>query len=181
MRTFTLAWIACLALVAPATASASGSWDNLLAPESACPGQSNPASSIRAQEQTMVCMHNWAREQQGLRPLRDTKQLRVSSHRKAKDIKHCRQFSHEACGRNAFYWFHRVGFMRGHYGAGENLAFGSGPLGTVRDTMSAWLNSSIHRSVMLTPSFDDVGISVVRGKLGGGHVDIWVAHFGYHH
>jgi uncharacterized protein YkwD len=181
MRKFALAWIACVVLVAPASASASGSWDNLLAPESACPGQSNPSSPVPAQEATIVCMHNWARAQQGLGPLHVSKQLRASSRDKAKDIKRCRQFSHEACGRNAFYWFHRVGFMRGRYGAGENLAFGSGPLGTVRDTMSAWLNSDVHRSVLLTPSFDEVGISVVTGRLSGRTVDIWVAHFGYHH
>jgi uncharacterized protein YkwD len=181
MPKFCLAWIACMALVAPASAGASGSWDNLLAPESACPGQSNPSSPVAAQEETIVCMHNWARQQQGLGPLHVSQKLRVSSHDKAKDIKRCRQFSHEACGRNPFYWFHRVGFMRGDYGAGENLAFGSGALGTVRDTMSAWLNSDVHRSVLLTPSFDEAGISVVGGRLGGRRVDIWVAHFGYHH
>jgi len=181
MRKLSLAWIACVALAAPASASASGPWDNLLAPESACPGQSDSSSPVMAQEATMVCMHNWARQQQGLAPLQAMKKLHVSSHDKAKDIKRCRQFSHEACGRDAFYWFRRVGFMRGNYGAGENLAFGSGPLGTVRDTMSAWLNSSVHRGVLLTSSFDDVGISVVSGKLHGHRADIWVAHLGYHH
>jgi uncharacterized protein YkwD len=181
MRKLSLAWIACIVLAVPASAGASGSWDNLLAPESACPGQSDASSPVTAQEATMVCMHNWARQQQGLGPLQTSRKLHVSSHDKAKDIKSCRQFSHEACGRDAFYWFRRVGFMRGTYGAGENLAFGSGPLGTVRDTMSAWLNSSIHRHVLLTPSFDDVGFSVVSGKLQSHRVDIWVAHFGYHH
>lgn len=180
MRKFALAGIAVAMLIIPASASASGSWDKLLAPESACPGQSDPSQSVAAQEQTIVCMHNWAREQQGLSALHISRKLQTSSHRKAKDIKRCRQFSHEACGRNAFYWFRRVGFMRGHYGAGENLAFGSGPLGTVRDTMSAWLNSTIHRTVLLTASWHEVGISVVRGHLDGRRVDIWVAHFGYH-
>jgi uncharacterized protein YkwD len=176
-----LALVTCAIFFAPASASASGSWDNLLAPESACPGQSDQSLPVAVQEQTMVCMHNWARGQKGLQALRPAKQLRSSSHKKARDIRRCQQFSHEACGRNAFYWFQRVGFLRGRYGAGENLAFGQGTLGTVRDTMSAWLNSDIHRSVLLTSSFDDVGISVVDGKLQGHPgVAIWVAHFGYH-
>jgi uncharacterized protein YkwD len=182
LRRIALATVTFAIFLAPAGASASGPWDNLLAPESACPGQSDISLSIAAQEQTMVCMHNWARTEKGIKPLRPAKLLRSSSHKKARDIMHCQQFSHEACGRNAFYWFRRVGFMRGRYGVGENLAFGQGNLGTVRGMMSAWLNSDIHRSVLLTPSFDDVGISVVDGNLKGlPGVAIWVAHFGYHH
>ena len=104
-----------------------------------------------------------------------------SSRKKAKDIRRCQQFSHEACGRNAFYWVHRVGFETGHYGAGENLEFGQGTMATVRGAMSGWRNSDVHRTVLLAPSWQDVGISVVDGKLAGrSGVAIWVAHFGYH-
>jgi uncharacterized protein YkwD len=182
LRRIALATVTCALFLAPASASASGPWDNLLAPESACPGQSDRSLPIAAQEETMVCMHNWARTQKGLKALHPMKKLRSSSHKKARDIRRCKQFSHEACGRNAFYWFRRVGFMRGTWGAGENLAFGQGRMGTVRSTMSAWLNSDMHRSVLLTPNFDDVGISVVDGRLQGRRgVAIWVAHFGYHH
>jgi uncharacterized protein YkwD len=48
--------------------------------------------------------------------------------------------------------------------------------------MSAWLNSDEHRTVLLAPSFDDVGISMVSGAFKGySGVAVWVAHFGYHH
>ena len=182
MRKILVAALACGALaLVPASASASGPYDYLLAPESACPGQSDPTLPVATQEQTMVCMHNWARAQRGLQPLQIEGQLQHSSRTKAHDIRRCQQFSHEACGRNAFYWVHRVGFETGHYGAGENLEFGQGTLGTVRGAMSAWLNSTIHRTVLLTPSWKDVGISVLDGKLNGHRgVAIWVAHFGYH-
>lgn len=182
LRRIALATVTCAILLAPAAASASGPWDNLLAPESACPGQTDRSLPAGAQERTMVCMHNWVRTEKGLKPLHSAKRLRSSSNKKARDIRHCRQFSHEACGRDAFYWFRRVGFMRGTWGAGENLAYGQGNLGTVRDMMSAWLNSDVHRSVLLTPNFDDVGISVLDGRFHGHRgVAIWVAHFGYHH
>jgi uncharacterized protein YkwD len=165
----------------PASASASGPYDYLLAPESACPGQSNPTLPASAQEQIMVCMHNWARAQRGEQPLQPESQLERSSHKKAEDIRRCQQFSHEACGRNAFYWVRRVGFETGSYGAGENLEFGQGSLGTVRGAMSGWLNSTVHRTVLLTPSWRDVGFTVLDGKLDGHPgVAIWVAHFGYH-
>jgi uncharacterized protein YkwD len=165
----------------PASASASGPWDSLLAPETACPGQSDPSLPAATQEQTMVCMHNWARAQRGLQPLQTEGQLQRSSRKKALDISRCQQFSHEACHRNAFYWIRRVGFETGHYGAGENLAFGQGGMATVRNTMSAWLNSNVHRADLLTASWKYVGISVLDGRFRGRPgVAIWVAHFGYH-
>jgi uncharacterized protein YkwD len=167
--------------VAPASASASGPWDTLLAPETACPGQSDPSLPIATQQQTMVCMHNWARAQRGLGPLQTDAELLRSSHKKARDIRRCQQFRHRACGRNTFYWVQRVGFETGHYGAGENLEFGQGSLATVHGAMSAWLNSDIHRTVLLTPNWQDAGISVLDAKLDGHPgVAIWVAHFGYH-
>ena len=182
MRTILVGALACAALaLIPASASASGPYDSMLAPESACPGQSNPSLPIAVQEQTMVCMHNWARAQRGLSGLQVDGQLQRSSLKKAKDIRRCQQFSHEACGRNAFYWVRRVGFETGAYGAGENLEFGQGTRGTVRGAMSAWLNSTVHRDDLLTASWKDVGISVLKGKLDGHPgVAIWVAHFGYH-
>jgi len=182
MRKILVAALACgtLALM-PASASASGPYDYLLAPESACPGQSNPTLPASTQELIMVCMHNWARGQRGEQALLPESQLQRSSRKKARDIRRCQQFSHEACGRNAFYWVRRVGFETGAYGAGENLEFGQGTMGTVRGAMSAWLNSTVHRDDLLTPSWKDVGISVLDAKLDGHPgVAIWVAHFGYH-
>ena len=187
-----LVWaVGALLLVVPATASASGvptlgtsvstPLDDLLAPESACPGESDLSAPPAAAAETMVCLHNYARAQSGLAPLHVDKQLKASSLRKARDIKHCQQFSHNACGRDAFYWVRKVGFLKGTAGAGENLALGTGTVAEPRETMQNWLNSPVHRSVLLTPSFDEVGISVVPGKVRGirGTAAIWVAHFGF--
>lgn len=177
-----LAASATLLIMLPATAAAEGPWDSLLAPEASCPGQSDVSATVEAQELTMLCMHNYARAASGLAPLRSVKQLRVSSGRKAKDIKGCDDFSHEACGRSTFYWLRKVGFMRGTYGVGENIAFGTGELGSVRSIMSAWLNSDEHRTNLLAPNYDDVGIGMAEGRfLGHGGAQIWVAHLGFHH
>jgi uncharacterized protein YkwD len=173
--------VASLLLVMPAVAVAEGPWDSLLAPASACPGQSDASAPGGAQELTMLCMHNYARAASGLAPLISSKQLRVSSARKAKDMKACNNFSHEACGRNAFYWLRKVGFLHGTYGVGENLAFGSGALGSVRTIMSNWLNSDEHRTNLLMPAFREIGIGMAEGRfLGHGGTQIWVAHVGYH-
>jgi uncharacterized protein YkwD len=174
--------MAVMLLAIPASASGDGPWDSLLAPETACAGQSDPSAPIEAQELTMLCMHNYARAASGLGPLRPVKPLRVSSGRKAKDMKGCDDFSHEACGRNTFYWLRKVGFMQGNYGVGENLAWGSGSLGTVHTIMSNWLNSDEHRVILLRPSYQDVGIGLAEGRFQGFvGAEIWVAHFGYRH
>ena len=171
-----------LLAVLPASASASAPWDRLLAPESACPGQSDGSLPRPIQVESMICMHNWARSQEHLSALGVSRQLRASANRKAHDIKRCGQFSHTACGRYVFYWERRVGFFRGSYGAAENLAltFGSGT--TVRDAMDLWLNSPEHRRNLLAPQYRNVGISLVTGRFrGNGNAHIWVAQFGYHH
>ena len=171
-----------LLAILPASASASGHWDRLLAPESACPGQSDGSLPRPIQVQSMICMHNWARSQEHLSALSVSRQLRASANRKAHDIKRCGQFSHYACGRNPFYWEQRVGFFRGSYGAGENLALTFGSETTVRGAMDLWLNSPEHRRNLLAPQYRNVGISLVTGRFrGNGDAHIWVAQFGYHH
>jgi uncharacterized protein YkwD len=175
--------VACALCVVPATASASASesWDRLLAPEAACSVQTDGSLPRAVQVQTMICMHNWARAQEQVSGLGVSKKLRTSSSRKAQDIKRCGQFSHYACGRDAFYWERRVGFLRGTYGVGENLVFTAGAAGTVRQAMNMWLNSSEHRHNLLAPEYREFGISLVTGRFHRSrNAHIWVAQFGYH-
>ena len=128
----------------------------------------------------MVCLHAYARARSGLPSLSPLKKLRISAKRKARDITRCQQFSHHACGRDVFHWVERVGFLRGSSGAGENLAFGSGTAGVPRAIMTSWLDSDLHRSVLLTPSFRKIGIGMVRTNFQGyPGTQVWVAHFGY--
>jgi uncharacterized protein YkwD len=49
--------------------------------------------------------------------------------------------------------------------------------------MNNWLNSDEHRTILLTPRFAEVGISVLSGRLRAVHgtAAIWVTHFGYRH
>ena len=159
--------------------SAQSSSDPLLAPVSACPGQTDLRASRKRQVRAMVCLHRYAREHAGLAQLHTSKKLRWSARRKAQDLVRCQEFSHSACGRDAFYWFHRVGFTHGSWGAGENLAMGTGELGTARSNMLAWLRSPPHRQILLSPSFRQVGIGMVRGRRRSARY--WVAHFGYSH
>jgi uncharacterized protein YkwD len=180
MRGIATVAVAAIALLAPSSASATGEWDHLVAPESICPGQSDVAAGATAQEQAMVCLHRYARAQSGLPGLHIAKQLKASAMRKAKDIKHCQSFSHQACGRDAFYWVERMKFFRGRSGAGENLAMGSGDAGSPRAMFTSLLESEGHREVMLSPTFESFGINMLQtGFRGYSGVQIWVVHFGY--
>jgi uncharacterized protein YkwD len=155
---------------------------SLVAPASACPGQDDPRLPEAAQVKTMVCMLSYARTQKGRPALRGYKPLHVSATHKAQDIRHCQRLSHNACGRDVWYWFTRVGFFRGTWMAGEILADGAGDEGTAQGTLRRWLGSKPHRAVIFHPKFNRVGVGTVTARFRGvRHTRIWVAHFGYRH
>jgi uncharacterized protein YkwD len=71
--------------------------------------------------------------------------------------------------------FRRVGYARGSYVVGENLAWGTGALGSAESAIRGWLSSPGHRTTLLSPRWRDVGVARVVGPGGGA---VWVAQFG---
>ena len=168
-------------LVAGSGATAlAGPYDYLLAPSSACPHQSNRSLSAAQQEKVMLCMHNYARRKVGRAPLAASSLLQTSADHKTGDLLRC-GFSHTACGRPFDYWFRRVGYLScPTYRIGENIAWGSGYLGTVRQIMDAWLNSDGHRENLLSSGYREVGFGLRVGTMDGyGGAAVWTAEFGY--
>jgi uncharacterized protein YkwD len=49
---------------------------------------------------------------------------------------------------------------------GENLGYGSGPLGSPRRLMQGWMESPGHRSAILRPPFEEVGVGNSSGSPG---------------
>ena len=62
--------------------------------------------------------------------------------------------------------------------AGETLAMHSGWSPEPGVTISQWMNSSAHKSVLLSGSFRSVGMGIARGRIGSRLVTVWVAHVG---
>jgi uncharacterized protein YkwD len=165
-------------LAAPlASSSAAG----LAAPATSCPGQSRLDAPPAAQAQAMLCMTNFARAKLGQPPLEEAPALATSATEKTADILSCDSFSHFACGREFSYWIRANGYLSSQcWRIGENLAWGTGPQGTVGSIFRAWMRSPEHRENLLG-NYTQIGIDVESGTLEG-HRDarVWTQHFGSH-
>lgn len=151
----------------------------LIAPASACPHQGQLTAPSGAQEEAMACMTNYARTRAGLEPLRMDADLFRSADHKGADIVRCDSFSHTACGRDFTYWIEQVGYPEGNcWRAGENIAWGTGGLGTVRSTFRSWMGSPGHRANILGSDYDDLGVGLRVGTLDGYRAaHVWIQHF----
>jgi uncharacterized protein YkwD len=153
---------------------------SLVAPGTSCLNQLSPELSVFEQETTMRCMHNYARKKRHLRQFRYNATLQAAADRKAADLLLCQTFSHSPCGGGIFSVLKNLGYANSCFGVAENIAWGSGGLGSARTTMRGWINSSGHRANLLNRRYRDLGVSVVKGTfLGMPNAQVWVAEFGY--
>jgi uncharacterized protein YkwD len=161
---------------AMALAAASLAAGGALAARAGCPGQGNTGAPSAAQEKTMLCLVNHARQARGLAPLQGPRSLTQAADRKSGDVIRCDEFSHEACGREFTYWMSHFGY----HGCreGENLAWGSGRYATPRSIFQMWMHSQGHRENILGP-YQDTGLGLRVGTLEGyGGAHVWTEEFG---
>jgi uncharacterized protein YkwD len=167
----------------PAAAGVRNAHINRLASKhTGCAGADDPTAGVAVQEAAMACLVNNARADAGVAKLPDVRKLDVSADHKAADILRCNQFSHEACGRDFLYWFRHAGYTNARcWWAGENLAWGTGSLGSARSIFKAWMHSPPHRANLLGKEFHQMGLSLRIGGLSGRPgAHVWVNHFGSH-
>jgi uncharacterized protein YkwD len=112
---------------------------------------------------------NAARRSHGLRALRYSASLGHSTRRYARHILGTGNFAHAS-----HIWASRR-FRR----LGECLGLTPGFRLRRSLMVRMWLNSPAHRAILLSRSFNEVGVSAVRGKFHGHRATIWVAHFGH--
>jgi uncharacterized protein YkwD len=171
------------ALVGAVLAPSAGAMDleRLMAPAAACPNQSDLDAPAAVQERAMWCMTNFARRGLGLHGMGVADQLELSAVHKSDDILRCNSFSHEACGREFTYWMQRAGYLGdGCWRAGENIAWGTGNLGSVRSIFNGWMHSPGHRDNILG-RYSQIGIGLQIGGLSGySGAHVWTQDFGTH-
>lgn len=151
-------------------------WRAWLASETACPG-GEAAQTSPGQAQTLLCLINYARQREGLRPLVLSSVLSAAARAKAEDIARCGRFEHTACDRPADQVARDVGY-RGAFG--ENLYMAEGRLGAPRVAVDRWLNSDGHRENLFRAEWRTVGVALradadVQDVRDG---VIWVNEFG---
>ena len=123
---------------------------------------SSPASAALTRGETsLLIAMNKARAAYGLRPLHPDATLSRAARSHSLDMLRHNYFSHGAFAArmNAF---HAAGPA-----VGENLAWGSGSLGSAAHVVEMWLASPEHRANLLRPGFTRVGLATPVGTFAG--------------
>jgi len=117
--------------------------------------------SLNATEQATFCLLNVERTSRGIPALRRNKRLDLASERHARSMAAHKFFEHgNFVGRiRSAHYLSGVRSWR----LGENIAWGSGVLGTPAEIVDAWMHSPGHRANILDRGFREIGIGIARG------------------
>jgi uncharacterized protein YkwD len=121
------------------------------------------AVEIRA---SILCLTNAERSQRGLVSLRENVKLRSAASRHSSDMVRDGYFAHTTPDGDTFVdRISAAGYMKRTAGwsLGENLAWGTGDVGTPRGVHDAWMRSRGHRANILRASYRELGIGVSSG------------------
>ncbi len=111
---------------------------------------------------------NQLRKASGLPSLQASESLQRSSTRYARRMIDNDYFGHAS----------RIAASSAFGRVGETLELHSGWRPDPAQTISAWMNSSGHRAVLMSSAYRWVGMGIARGKIGSRLVTVWVAHVG---
>jgi uncharacterized protein YkwD len=137
-------------------------------------------------EKVVVAEINRVRQARGLGMLRISPELGRAGDAHGRALAYAGEFTHDWPADDATFgrWILRFYPARSFrtWSAGENLFWSSGTF-TARQAVAAWLASPPHRKVMLTPSWREIGLGIVRaedasGVYQGYTVSIAAAEFG---
>jgi uncharacterized protein YkwD len=76
-------------------------------------------------------------------------------------------------GKSPWVWFNQAGYN--YVYAGENLAK---DFGSTSRMMEAWMASPTHKENIVSPKYEEIGIAVVPGNIGGQDTVLVVQLFG---
>jgi uncharacterized protein YkwD len=114
----------------------------------------------------ILCLHNKVRAEHDLPALRENRRLRKAALGHSKDMVQDRFFEHTTPdGVTMVDRILKAKYVREDEGwvLGENLAWGTGSLGTPRGAVDAWMNSPGHRANVLKKAYRELGVGVVVG------------------
>jgi hypothetical protein len=136
------------------------------------PGILGYSSEITVQK--VIDQTNQKRQELGLSPLKYNSLLSESATKKAQDMFSNNYWAHTSpTGTTPWDFFKSVGYK--YSVAGENLAR---DFYDTDSLMKAWMNSPTHRDNIVNSKYQEIGIGVVNGTLGGVKTTLVVQHFG---
>jgi uncharacterized protein YkwD len=125
---------------------------------------------------------NEVRAAHGLRGLHISTSLRAVAQRHSNDLVARNYFGHTSpTGSTLYSRIVNSSFPRvGQWWAGEDLAWGTGTIGSPRYTIKMWLASPEHRAILLSSRYTLVGVGRATGRFQGysGAV-VWTVDFGH--
>jgi len=136
------------------------------------PGVLGYSSEITAQK--VLDQTNLQRLNNGLPPLKLNSLLSESATKKAKDMFSHNYWAHTSpSGTTPWDFFKAVDYR--YSVAGENLAR---DFYDTESLMNGWMNSPTHKANIINSKYQEIGIGVVNGTLGGIKTTLVVQHFG---
>jgi uncharacterized protein YkwD len=141
------------------------------------------AATIRRSRDATLCLLNRVRARYGLPPLRLDAKLSRAARRHSRDMVRRRYFAHDSpSGRSPFERMRATHYVprSASWWLGENIGWGSGPLGAPAALVRAWMHSPPHRANILSRRFRDVGIGIAVGAPVGGGGATYTTDFGRH-
>lgn len=128
------------------------------------------ASDLPAARAAVLCLVNRERTRRGLKALRTNGTLGTVEAWLAKDMVKRHYFDHTTPSGKTF--GDRLDDAGWHGStAGENIAWGSGSLGSPAKIVSGWMHSSGHRANILNKAFTRAGTAIVLGAPQRGIAD----------
>jgi len=132
-------------------------------------GYSSEITYQKVLEQT-----NEERKKEGMLPLQYNSILSDSARKKAQDMFQNDYWAHNSPqGKTPWTFFDSSGYK--YSIAGENLAK---DFYDTNSLVKAWMNSPTHKSNIMHQKYQEIGIAVVNGTLGGVKTTLVVQHFG---
>lgn len=134
----------------------------------------NNAFASQISAENVVKLVNEARKEKGLKELRISPALAKIAQDKAGDMLANDYFAHTSPkGATPWYWFQKNKYD--YHFAGENLAI---DFVTAEDQQAAWMKSPTHKKNILNDKYEEIGVAVAAGEIGGKMSLIAVQEFG---
>jgi uncharacterized protein YkwD len=136
----------------------------------ACPSAHVGAAYLTTEQAraSVVCLINKKRARNHVKPVHEHSALDVAAQGHTDAMTSQNFFSHEGDGTPATR-ASNAGYMAGAraWGVGEDLFWGADKRSTPSATVNAWMHSAVHRTVLLSRSYRQVGVGVDHGSPAG--------------